>query len=85
MKLIHVSGEDDYSVIDFNRLHISHKEAYDKAFHSESGIWEFKPNGWVVAHDFPKLKVNKEFISMIKDILGDVDKMKAEDFFIVEE
>jgi hypothetical protein len=84
LKLIHVSSEDDYGALDFNNLKISHKEAYEKAFHSENGIWEFRPNGWVTAYDFPKIKVDREFISLIRMILEDPNRLNSEDFHIIE-
>lgn len=84
MKLIHVCGEDDYSVLDFENLKISINDAYDKAFHTDDGVWEFKPNGWVTARNFPNVKVTDDFMSFVRDCLGDEDRMKAENFFIIE-
>lgn len=84
MKVLHISGEDDFSALDFKNLHVPIEEAYDKAFHSESGIWEFRPNGWATAMNFPNCRVTKEFLSFIKDALGDPERMQAENFFVLD-
>lgn len=84
MKILHVAGEDDYSVVDFNKLGISIKDAWDKAFHSEDGSWHFKQDGWASALTFTGVTITQEFLDFVKTSLGDKEMLKAEDFFIVE-
>lgn len=84
MKLIHVYGDDEYSTLDFDRLNISYEKAYQKAKQCEDDIWEFQMGCFVHALDFAYDHVTDEFISFVKETIGDYDMLKHEDFYIVE-
>jgi len=86
MKLIHVYGtEDDYAADDFNLMSISYEKAYKLALEKEDGIWEFRKGAFVKAMDFAYVHTTDDFIDFIKEVLGDKDLMKSEDFFVVED
>lgn len=84
-KLIHVSGESDYSAITFDRSDITVEDAF-KAARDNAGEYQYEIEGdsiYVTSHEFGD--VDPEFIDFIANNFIDYDQAKAADFYIVKE
>lgn len=84
-KVIHVTGDGDYSAMFFDRSDISVEEAF-KAAQSNVGECQYEIEGesiYVNSYEFGD--VDPKFIDFITNNFIDYGQSKSSDFFIVKE
>lgn len=87
MKLIHVYGDDDYGVLNFENSELgkkSYKEVYDFV-EKHGGSYQNEEEDFCIDnYEFENVKVTDEFILFLQEE-KDYDSAKHKDWFIVDE
>lgn len=84
-KLIYVSGDGDYSAMNFDYSGIPVEEAYEAA-KNNCGEWQYEIEGenvYVNSYEFGE--IDSKFIDFLHNYVLDYDRSKARDFYIVKE
>lgn len=94
MKILHVTGEDDFGALIFEQSNVTVEELYKKCMEcggSASVCIErededeegYEDEVYGTAYQFKD--IDPEFIKFIKDYIMDYDGSKCENFYVVEE
>ncbi len=89
MKILWISGDDDYAVIDFENSPLydqPYTQLFELAWNSPKHTHSYDDGERrfdIEALEFGS--VDSKFVDFVKDRLVDYDQAKNEDFFVVEE
>jgi len=86
MKVLYVSGGDDYAAWGFERKEFNYKEIWEKARKLKNNIWiysDVEDAFEVQALEFGE--VDKEFINFVQNKIQDYDDSKHTNFYIIKE
>ena len=89
MKILWISGDDDYAVLDFENSPLydqPYSKLFELAWNSPEHTYSYDDGERrfdIEALEFGD--VDDKFVSFVKDRIVDYDVSKNEDFFVVEE
>lgn len=86
MKVLYVSGGDDYMALTFEQDHVKdgdYKTWFDKTVENGGNMWIEDDYIELTAHEFGE--VDKKFIDFVRHEIQDYDDSKHSNFYVVEE
>lgn len=84
MKILHIFGDDDYAVLDWENHSLEFREECLSKLEKHEDMYNFNENNYIQLLDFPNTTICKDFLYFLKNTIMDYDDMKHRDFIILD-